>query len=56
MWSADHCFDPREIPGVLFCNRAVAAKTPRLIDLAPSILGEFGLGKPDVMQDQNVFA
>ena len=24
-WSADHCADALEVPGVLWCNRAIAA-------------------------------
>ena len=42
-WSADHCADAEEVPGVLFSNRPFRAKGPKLIDLAPSILAEFGL-------------
>jgi predicted AlkP superfamily phosphohydrolase/phosphomutase len=54
-WSADHCADALEVPGVLFSNRAIRVRTPRLIDLAPSILAEFGLPAPASMTGQNVF-
>jgi len=54
-WSADHCSDPAEVPGVLFCNRAVAAAEASLIDLAPSILAGYGLKKPDSMTGKDVF-
>jgi len=48
-WSADHCADALEVPGVLFSNRAVVAKSPSLVDVAPSILAEFGLSAPATM-------
>jgi predicted AlkP superfamily phosphohydrolase/phosphomutase len=55
-WSADHCADALEVPGVLFCNRSVRAAQPALIDLAPSILAEFGLPTPSSMSGKNIFA
>jgi len=42
-WAADHCIDPGHVPGVLFCNKPVAARAPALRDLAPTILKEFGV-------------
>ena len=55
-WSADHCADALEVPGVLFCNRPFRAAKPSLIDLAPSILAEFGLPAPPSMDGRNIFA
>ncbi|MBN1765043.1 MAG: alkaline phosphatase family protein [Sedimentisphaerales bacterium] len=46
-WSADHCADVLEVPGVIFCNRPIANAAPSLIDLAPTIMNEFGLPAPD---------
>jgi predicted AlkP superfamily phosphohydrolase/phosphomutase len=55
-WSADHCADALEVPGVLFSSRALrAGASPRLVDLAPSILAEFGLAAPPPMEGKNVF-
>ncbi len=54
-WAADHCADPTEVPGVLFSNRLVVAANPSLIDLAPSVLTEFGLKIPDTMRGKNIF-
>jgi len=54
-WSADHCADPAEVPGVLFSNRPIAAEYAALIDLAPSILTEFGLKIPSTMEGKNIF-
>jgi predicted AlkP superfamily phosphohydrolase/phosphomutase len=55
-WSADHCADALEVPGVLFCNRLVTAKSPSLVDIAPSILAEFGLPTPPQMVGKNVIS
>jgi predicted AlkP superfamily phosphohydrolase/phosphomutase len=54
-WSADHCADALEVPGVLFTNKAPNAKSPSLVDLAPTILAEFGLRAPDTMVGKNLF-
>ena len=37
-WSGDHLFDPSEVPGVLFINKKLNIKNPRIIDIIPSIL------------------
>ena len=55
-WSADHSSDASEVPGVIFTNRPIAAANPALIDLAPTILKEFGLDVPSSMEDKNIFA
>jgi len=55
-WSADHCADVSEVPGVLFTNRAIHTNTPSLIDLAPSIISEFGLPAPPSMEGRNIFS
>ena len=54
-WAADHCADALEVPGVLFSNQKFSAKDPSLIDLAPSILAEFGLPKPSTMTGHSIF-
>jgi predicted AlkP superfamily phosphohydrolase/phosphomutase len=54
-WSADHCIDPLEVPGVLFSNRPIGAKNPALVDLAPTILSLFGLEKPAQMTGKSLF-
>jgi predicted AlkP superfamily phosphohydrolase/phosphomutase len=55
-WSADHCADALEVPGVLFCNRAIRGDSPSLVDLAPSILAEFNLPVPPQMVGKNVLS
>ncbi len=55
-WSADHCADALEVPGVLFSNRSIRGRSPSLVDLAPSILAEFGLPTPPQMVGKDVFS
>ncbi len=55
-WSADHCADALEVPGILFSNRPFQAKKPSLVDLAPSILAEFGLAAPSSMTGKSIFS
>jgi predicted AlkP superfamily phosphohydrolase/phosphomutase len=57
-WSADHCADAEEVPGILFANRPLNAQgsKPMLIDIAPSILTEFGQSVPSTMTGRNVFS
>ncbi len=54
-WSADHCSDALEVPGVLFCNRPIKHASPALMDLAPSVLAEYSLARPDTMTGTNIF-
>jgi len=48
-WSGDHCIDPALVPGVLFCNRRIEAKAPRLMDIGPTVLAMFGVDVPKHM-------
>lgn len=54
-WSADHCMATEELPGVLFANRPLRRQRPSLVDLAPTILSEFGLRPPQHMTGGSVF-
>jgi predicted AlkP superfamily phosphohydrolase/phosphomutase len=54
-WSADHCADALEVPGVLFSSRPFRAPAPSLVDVAPSILAEFGLSVPSSMTGKSIF-
>lgn len=54
-WSGDHCMDFRQVPGVLLTNRPVKHASPALTDIAPTILGEFGIAAPKEMQGRAVF-
>ena len=48
-WSGDHCVDPRLVPGVLFSSRKIASDDPGIMDLAPTILTQFGVDPPSYM-------
>jgi predicted AlkP superfamily phosphohydrolase/phosphomutase len=54
-WSGDHCMDYTLVPGVLLSNRKIAVESPALTDIAPTILGEFGIAKGDGMMGRSVF-
>lgn len=55
-WTADHCADALEVPGVLWCNHPLRRTNPALVDIAPSILAEYGLNPPPTMTGRSVFA
>lgn len=55
-WSADHCIAADEVPGVLFSNRLIAATSPALTDIAPTVLELFGLTSPESMTGRSVFS
>jgi predicted AlkP superfamily phosphohydrolase/phosphomutase len=55
-WSGDHCIDPRLVPGVLFCNRAIDRNDPALIDIAPTALQQFGITPAAYMDGKPLFA
>jgi len=48
-WSGDHSVDPRLVPGVFFCNRAIDGQEPALVDIAPTALRLFGIEPPGYM-------
>ena len=55
-WSGDHCsFDPSVTLGVLFSTVPLTVDDPALIDLTPSILGLFGIDKPDRCDGRQIF-
>jgi predicted AlkP superfamily phosphohydrolase/phosphomutase len=54
-WSADHCVDPRLVPGILFCSRPIDEEDPALIDMAPTVLKVFGCEPPPYMEGRPLF-
>ncbi|MFQ5349198.1 MAG: alkaline phosphatase family protein [Thermoanaerobaculia bacterium] len=54
-WSGDHCVDPRQVPGVFFCNRPIDNDDPALIDIAPTALELFGLEPAAHMEGRSLF-
>lgn len=55
-WSADHCIAHDVVPGILLTNRRIVADEPALVDIAPTVLGEFGIATPSYMTGRNIFA
>ena len=45
-WSGDHNFNPPDVPGMLFCNRPIAAGEASILDIAPTVLDLFGVAVP----------
>lgn len=45
-WSGDHCVNPPDVPGILFCNREIEVQHPNIMDIAPTILDLFGVPLP----------
>ena len=55
LWSADHCFEPGLVPGVLLSNKTEwRAGGQGIWDLAPSILESFGLETPQEMDGKAI--
>src|SRR5262245_24733827 len=55
-WSGDHLIAADWVPGVLLSNRKVMAANPSLLDIAPTVLAEFGITKPDNMKGSSILA
>jgi predicted AlkP superfamily phosphohydrolase/phosphomutase len=53
-WSGDHCIDPRHVPGVFFFSRKISAKSPSIMDVAPTVLTLFGLPVPAHMDGRSL--
>ena len=54
-WGADHCMATEELPGVCFSTKPILHNEPSLIDLAPTILEEFGLTPPKTITGSSIF-
>ncbi len=54
-WAADHCADALEVPGILCTNKPFSKADPSLIDVAPSILAEFGLPTSTTMTGRSIY-
>lgn len=44
-WTGDHCIDPAHVPGLLITNFPHKA-APGCLDIAPTVLGNFGIQAP----------
>jgi predicted AlkP superfamily phosphohydrolase/phosphomutase len=55
-WSGDHCTAHDLVPGILVTNLGVDVEDPELSDLAPSILGLYGLAPPAGMVGRRILS
>lgn len=51
-WSGDHCVDPSCVPAVLITNRKIMSASPRIQDIAPSVLNLLGVSVPAYMDGE----
>jgi predicted AlkP superfamily phosphohydrolase/phosphomutase len=55
-WSGDHCIAGQLVPGIVLANKKFKVNDPAMIDLAPTILHEFNVGrKPADMPGRVIF-
>ena len=54
-WSGDHCIAGQLVPGIVLANKKIKIDNPSIIDLAPTILQEFGVEKRGKMTGQVIF-
>lgn len=54
-WSADHCINAADVPGVLFTTRKLRLRVPALKDLPVSLLALFGLKPATGMTGRSVY-
>lgn len=52
-WSGDHCFHPKSVPGVLFCNRPLR-QGAHITDLSATILDLHGVARPSWMEGRSL--
>lgn len=55
-WSGDHCINPPDVPGILFCNRKIREDNASIMDIAPSVLDLFGVPIPSFMDGVSLFS
>jgi len=55
-WSADHAsLDYKSVPGVLISSRPTTSQTPRVVDIAPTVLQYFGVPIPKEIDGKPLF-
>jgi len=54
-WSGDHLIDPKLVPGVLVSNKPINEKSPGIMDLAPTVLAEFGMDLEQNFDGNKIF-
>ena len=54
-WSGDHCMASEVVPGIIVTNKKIKASSPRLVDMAPTMLAEFGIEPLPEMVGKPIF-
>ena len=54
-WTADHCINAADVPGVLFTTRKIRVGDPALKDLPVSLLALFGVKPAPEMTGRSVY-
>lgn len=53
-WSGDHIVDAQCVPGIFLSNRKASVPSPRVIDIAPTVLACFQIAKPESMEGDSL--
>jgi hypothetical protein len=53
-WSGDHCIDPDLVPAILFCNKKITKRNPKLYDITATILEQFGIAPENRVQGKSL--
>jgi len=54
-WSGDHLMEAELVPGIILSNKEIKSENPALYDLAPTILGDFGIPRQEGMIGDSIF-
>jgi predicted AlkP superfamily phosphohydrolase/phosphomutase len=54
MWSGDHAFTRKDVPGIFFSNKKINGKEPTLADISPTVLSAFGIQPPSFIDGKNL--
>ena len=55
-WSGDHNFNPPDVPGMLFADRPLAADSPSIMDIGPTVLDLLGVPVPSWCDGRSLLA
>ncbi|MCK4835534.1 MAG: nucleotide pyrophosphatase, partial [Candidatus Aminicenantes bacterium] len=54
MWSGDHAFTRKQVPGIFFSNKRISENDPSLIDISPTVLSVFGIKPQPFIEGKNL--
>lgn len=53
-WKGDHLIDPKFVPGMIITNKKLNKENPSVMDIAPTILENFGITPPHNMDGKSL--